>query len=215
MHKLERPKAPDCLEDFQHGRNNWSYVSHNDKEVIWQQLDVMQQKRCAYCENTLQDKKGNRKAHIEHLRQRNRYPQGTFQWDNLFGSCNRNNSCGNYKDRLPLYNHADIIKMDIEDPEHFFLFVSDGTIVIRSELSEQDKDRAQETLRVFNLDSMNGSLRHMRKIAIQGYLQTAEELLQLATEFDREEWYPLLQEEINKTKHLPFSTAIKHILIPS
>lgn len=174
----------------------------------------MQQKCCAYCEGTLQDKKGDRKAHIEHLRQRDRYPQGTFQWDNLFGSCNRQNSCGSHKDKLPPYNHVDIIKMDVEDPERFFLFISDGTIVIRSELSEQDKYRAQETLHVFNLDSVNGPLRRIREIAIKGYLQTAEELLEIATEFDEDDWYPLLQEELNRTKYLPFSTAIKHTLIP-
>lgn len=214
MHKLQRPNAPACLTNFRHGQNNWSNVNHNDKEKIWQQLDTMQQKRCAYCEDSLIDKNGERKAHIEHLRQRSRYPQGTFQWDNLFGSCNRQNSCGSHKDRQPSYNPADIIKMDVEDPEDFFMFISDGTIIIRAELSEQDKNRAAETLRVFNLNSTSGPLRHIRKIAVKGYLQTAEELLEMATEFDKDDWYPLLQEELNITKHLPFSTAIKHILTP-
>lgn len=27
MHKLERPKAPDCLANYQHGQDNWADVS--------------------------------------------------------------------------------------------------------------------------------------------------------------------------------------------
>ncbi len=214
MHKLKRPEPPTCLANYRHGQNNWNDLNHNDKYAIWQQLDAMQHQRCAYCEAALKNKEGIRKAHIEHLRQRDRYPQGIFQWDNLFGSCNRQNSCGKHKDKLPRYNHNDIIKMDVEDPERFFLFISDGTIVIRSELSEQDKYRAQETLHIFNLNSVNGPLRRIREAAIKGYLQTAEEFLEMAKEFDENEWYPLLQEELNKTKNLPFSTAIKHTLMP-
>lgn len=215
MHKLDRPTAPSCLKNYQHGQHNWGHVSHDDKNEIWQQLDIMQQKRCAYCEATLENNNGDRKAHIEHLRQRDRYPQGTFQWQNLFGSCNRQHSCGNYKDKLPPYNHKDIIKMDEENPEDFFLFITDGTIAINSNLSEQDTRRAQETLRIFNLDSTHGSLRQMRASAIQGYIQTAEELLQLAEEFDTEDWDYLLEEELEQIKLLPFATAIKHTLMPT
>ena len=67
-----------------------------------------------------------------------------------------------------------------------------------------------ETIRLFNL---NGSLRRIRQTMVIGYLQTAEELAEIALEFGQEEYKLLLDEEIDKINDLPFSTAIKHILI--
>jgi hypothetical protein len=36
----------------------------------------------------------------------------------------------------------------------------------------------------------------------------------MANEFAEEEWYPLLEEELEAIKELPFATAIKHVLMP-
>ncbi|MCP4119750.1 MAG: TIGR02646 family protein [Desulfobacteraceae bacterium] len=214
MHKLERPQAPACLAKYKHGQNNWGDVSSEEKLQIWQRLDEMQQKRCAYCESQINKDSENKDAHIEHFRQRSRCPQETFKWSNLFGSCNRQDSCGNHKDRLPPYDPADLIKMDEENPDDYFLFVADGTIALRKNLTERQKHRAEESLRVFNLNPQHGALRYMRKATVQGYLQTAEELVEMALKFDAEEWLPLLEEELNATKDLPFATAIRHIMMP-
>jgi len=211
MHKLERPSSPPCLVRFRHGLNHWGDVSVTDKDEIWLQLNQMQQQRCAYCECSIA---GDKKAHIEHLRQRARYPQGTFEWGNLFGSCNHVDSCGKHKDACGAYHHQDLIKMDVEDPEHFFMFVADGTIAVRPELSESEQHRAHETLRILNLDAKHGRLRQMRQSAVQGYVQTAEELMAMAKVFDESEWMPLLKQELETIKAQPFATAIKHVLAP-
>ncbi|MDF5828215.1 TIGR02646 family protein [Pseudomonas aeruginosa] len=50
-----------------------------ERSGIWAKLDTMQGQRCAYCEALMSET--NR--HIEHFRQRGRYPQGTFDWSNL------------------------------------------------------------------------------------------------------------------------------------
>jgi len=50
MHQLKRPSAPACLARFSHGLNHWGDVLPADKDEIWQQLNQMQQQRCAYCE---------------------------------------------------------------------------------------------------------------------------------------------------------------------
>jgi len=129
----------------------------------------------------------------------------------LFGSCNRSDSCGKYKDRLPEYNHTDLIKVDEDDPEEYLEFLPDGNVVPAKDLNPQQKHRAKETIRIFNL---NGSLRQIRKTAVIGYLQTAEELASYAVEFDEADWSPLLKEELEQIKNLPFTTAIKHVLLP-
>jgi hypothetical protein len=81
-------------------------------------------------------------------------------------------------------------------------------VVEREGLEPAKLQKAKETIRVFNLKS----LRQIRESNIVGYLQTAEEFLQMANEFDEKEWRPVLEEELNRIKNLPFSTAIKHIL---
>mgnify|MGYP001501918241 CR=1 FL=1 len=206
MRKLQRGIAPTCLNQYQPGQNNWGSVSSGDKALIWTELDAMQGKRCAYCEA---DISGNNK-HIEHFRQRSRYPQGTFAWDNLFGSCNRKDSCGKHKDEQAApYSDADLLKPDTEDPESLLVFDPNGGVSPRKGLSPQDTQRASETIRVFNLD---GVLKAIRRSELAGYIRTAEFFAEMAQDFPEAEWSPLLQEEIDNTTHLPFSTAIKHVL---
>jgi len=208
VHKLERGDAPQCLGKFKHGRNRWSEVSSADKNEIWTALEAMQGQRCAYCEADI----SQGKKHIEHFKQRVRYPQGTFDWANLFGSCNRSDSCGKHKDNCGPYRHEDLLKPDEEDPEKYLTFVVDGSIVPRHGLPLKDKHRAAETLRIFNLDHERGPLRRMREQAILGYLQTAKEICDLANIYPQEEWLPFLENELDRIKPLPFATAIKHAL---
>jgi uncharacterized protein (TIGR02646 family) len=170
---------------------------------------MMQGRRCGYCEADI----SNGQKHIEHFRQKGLDPTVTFLWSNLFGSCNREDSCGKHKDnRCDAYSSEDLIKPDVEDPERFFLFVSDGTIAVRQGLNVQDRHRATETLRIFNLDAKHGPLRRMRQQAAAGYLQTNEELCALSAEYPPEEWQFLLDRELAATAHLPFATTIKHAL---
>lgn len=210
MHKLQRSATPVCLADYRHGQHAWSDVEPEHRQEIWQRLEEMQGRRCAYCEAPIE----SGKRHIEHFKQRSRYPQDTFDWGNLFGSCNHDKCCGKHKDQCGPYDSADLIKPDQEDPERFFVFVSDGTIKVRQGLSSQEKHRACETLRVFNLDANGGRLRQMRKAAIAPYLDTAKALAELAEDCSVEELLPVLEGELNSIADRPFVTAIKHTLQP-
>lgn len=213
MHKLSRGQGPRCLKKYKYGQDRWSksLPSSEEKTEIWQALEAMQGKRCAYCEA---DVDSDQNKHIEHFRQRaaHRYPQGTFDWENLFGSCGRKDSCGKHKDQCGEYDHELLIKPDSEDPEHFLHFHSDGKISPHEGINLNEKRRALETLRIFNLDAENGALHWRRHDAAIGYVQTAEEILELAGD-DLSLVNQLIQDEIDRTKHLPFATAIKHTLM--
>lgn len=212
MHLLNRGSPPACLANYQHGVDQWTNLTPTEREEIRNALEAMQGRRCAYCEGEL-DVHGQ---HIEHFRQRGRFPQGTFDWTNLFWSCEREDSCGKHKDRCGFYPPADLIKPDVEDSEQFFLFASNGTIAIRTAmLTSAEQHRAAETLRIFNLDEERGALRFMRQAHCAGYLQTAEDLQTISESWPLEDWLPFLEEEIALTRHLPFCTAIKHTLTPA
>jgi uncharacterized protein (TIGR02646 family) len=211
MHQLDRSHVPSpaCLGRYRHGRDNWNDLSDADRQAIRAALEVMQGCRCAYCECSLD---AHHSQHIEHFRQRGRYPQGTFDWHNLFWSCERDDSCGKHKDGGGLYNHDDLIKPDVEDPEQFFLFVSNGSIVLRAGLSAAQQHRAKETLRILNLDAQRGPLRHMRQRAARGYIRVVEDIMEMAAIHPPDVWQPHLERELDQSRSLPFCTAIKHVL---
>jgi uncharacterized protein (TIGR02646 family) len=209
MRKLNRPNvSPACLGNYDPDTDKWIDISVADKYDIWAHLDQMHHDRCAYCEAEIKTALG-KSSHIEHFRQRSRYKKGTFEWSNLFGSCTKQDSCGNFKDKQPSYPHQDLIKMDKEDPEDFLQFLPDGSVIPKNNLPPNAHHRATETIRLFNLDH---ALRRIRETAIKGYLETAEAFVDIALEYNIEDWMPLFEEELAEIHTLAFSTAIKHTL---
>jgi uncharacterized protein (TIGR02646 family) len=210
MRNLQRGPMPVCLAKFNHGVNVWEDVLGDDKTEIWNALIAMQGNRCAYCECEL----FGYERHIEHFRQRERHAAGTFDWSNLFGSCNSAESCGKHKDSCGTYDPTSLIKADDENPDDFFVFVKDGTISIRIGLTAAAMLRAEETLRIFNLNSKTGRLRQMRRAAVLGHWHTIEEIFEFAAADPQNEcgWRQLLEDEIRRAMTLPFSTAVRHAL---
>ena len=208
MHKLDRhPTGPAGLKRYRHGRDQWTITTPDgpEREEIWSFLDAMQGGRCAYCE--AQIAQGGR--HIEHFVQKGRVPSVTFAWDNLFGSCNRQDSCGKHKDeKSQPYADADLIKPDVDDPEQLLVFEPFGAVRPRQTLSVRDAQRATETIRVFNLD---GALNAIRRVELTGYLQTAEVIAEFWA-LDPVLGQQALADELAATAHRPFATAIKHVL---
>ncbi|WP_411382228.1 retron Ec78 anti-phage system effector HNH endonuclease PtuB [Pseudomonas sp. MPB26] len=208
MRRLHRQdEAPSGLRRYRHGRDKWTRTcpTQEERDGIWASLELMQGPRCAYCEGPTSP--GNR--HIEHFRQRDRYPQGTYDWNNLFGSCERASTCGKAKDRCGTYPPEVLIKPDIEDPDAFLVFTPGGTVEPRAGLSARDHLRASETIRILGLD---GALNEIRRAELSGYLQTLEYFVEIADTFPEEEWIQELQQEVSNAAHLPYATAIRHVL---
>ncbi len=208
MHRLHRDPAPPIgLTKYRHGQDTWSNTcpTQAERAAIWDKLVAMQGNRCAYCEGQICENQ----REIEHFRQRSRYPQGTFDWANLFGSCKRAGTCGDHKDKCGAYPPDVLIKPDVEDPEAFFVFTPLGAIRPRANLKPRDRYRAEQTIRVLGL---NGALNQIRRSAVAGYIQFVEELAEWAEALPEEDWLQLLQEELQNTAHLPFATAIRHVL---
>lgn len=211
MRRLYRQdEAPSGLKRYRHGRDRWTLTcpTREERDEIWASLELMQGLRCAYCEGPLG--LGPKERHIEHFRQRDRYPQGTYDWNNLFGSCVRPRSCGKEKDQCGAYPAEVLIKPDIENPDDFLVFTPGGTVEPRAGLSAHDHHRARETIRILGLD---GALNAIRRAELSGYLQTLEYFVEVAESFpEDEEWIQELQREVDKTAHLPYGTAIRHVL---
>lgn len=207
MQRLNRNACtvPGCLANYQHGVHTWDNVNSQSKTEIRSQLELMQGHRCAYCEGPL-DALGQ---HIEHFRRKRHFPQFTFDWNNLYWSCDQSDSCGHYKDRgAGSYNVSELIDPCTDDPDQYFLFRSDGTISIRTGLSPADQRRADETLRVFNLNPKWGRLRNMRKGAVSPYVSLVDGAIDLTVV----ELQQFFSDELAQAVTSPFYTAIRHVL---
>jgi uncharacterized protein (TIGR02646 family) len=209
MRLLDRGSAPvpPCLAGYNHGQHTWDDVTGAHKADIRSSLEQMQGRRCAYCEGSL-DILGQ---HIEHFRRKHsaHFPHLAFTWTNLYWSCNQTDSCGRYKDHSAgPYNPNDLLDPCVDDPDHVFRFRSDGSISIRPGLSPADQRKAEETLRVFNLQPRWGRLRNMRKAAVAGYVA----LVEGAADFTLAELREFFAEELATAAALPFSTVIRHVL---
>lgn len=207
MKQLIRREGPAQLGRFTAGRDQWGYVDLVD---IWSHLLLMQGGFCAYCECRL-----NRK-HVEHFRPRKDFPALTFEWTNLFGSCGDTHKaggwerCGIYKDDgAELYDANQLIKPDDDIPDDYLLFLTTGRVVPIPGLTGPALIKAQETIRVFNLNG-DPALFGSRRAAITSIMAEVEELYAVQDEIEEELWSEMLHFEIQRLEDVEFSTALKH-----
>lgn len=218
MKMLVRGDAPDCLAQFKHGQDNWSVVSSNGlTNDIWEKLNNMQHGFCAYCECQLSE--NNAKRHIEHFIQKGKVPELTFNWGNLFGSCNSPYRCGKHKDDAPAAKNIDLEKVckpDLVDPSKLLLFLKSGKVRARSSLTVQNKEIAENTITVFNLGG-DSTLENSRRKAIAGEKSAAACYWEMLAADDTGELTELLEIELSdaltRIEKLEHSTALKHLWI--
>ena len=195
MKKLTRPlPSPTCLDQYKHGRDNWSSLDFECRQSIREDLWNMQGQFCAYCERTTLHKSG----HIEHFVQKGRKPEVTFRWENLFWSCCDSTSCGKHKDHQASnsYEDADLIKPDVDDPKDFFVYQVSGEVLVNPTLDTRGEKRASETIRVFNLNDPGGSIKSRRARSFKTWEPQLDEILELI-EDDTPDAIDLFEQEVS------------------
>lgn len=222
MRALSRSElVPPVLKGYSYLENTWKDFHH--KPEIRECLVEMQGNKCAYCERTIPgvlDKKRKGEAqHIEHFKRVELDRKLTFEWTNLFLSCSDQNSCGKYKDHQEKGVLIEsVVKPDVDDPEDFLQFLSDGSVIVRPGLSPSENKKGEKTLEIFNLNGKENTLRARRAQAIRNHQPVQELLIGLLTEGvctaeAKEVGLQLLAEELSKIEGVAHFTAIKHSLI--
>ena len=161
MHKLTRTTEPaELIQARVKKLPDWDSFPRSEKKAVRDELLLMQNFRCAYCERKLHDVSSENEnkwdGHIEHFRRKDQHfhPELTFVWENLFYSCLTKATCGKHKDDY-VYSkeqYALLIDPCKENPEDFLFFDDRGKISIRTGLSEENKKRAVFTIKAFHLD---------------------------------------------------------------
>lgn len=217
MRKLKRPlPAPPCLSSYNYNTQKWKgrVPSNSCKTAIWSELMVMQSGFCVYCESVAVKGKG----HIEHFRYKGKKSDGiapfkhlTFDWNNLFGCCGlkTSNTCGHYKDREGdegpgAYDPNHLIQPDVDDPSNFLNFLDTGVIEIKPNLSESNSKKASETIRVLNLESLNGA----RKRQIQIFKNELNTLQGMSQQLDTQSLNTEMENIKARVRQAEFQTAV-------
>lgn len=160
MRKINRALAatPRCLPKFDYLTQGWEKVKTKHKEVIWEQLYLIQEKFCVYCE--MPAYQGDRTTgHIEHFFNKGNasYKCLTFEWGNLFGCCSSHEHCGHYKDMQISggprnYDSNALLKPDVDEPCDYLQFLSTGNVEPKIGLDGDKLNRARVTIDTLNLD---------------------------------------------------------------
>jgi uncharacterized protein (TIGR02646 family) len=212
MHRLNRNTVtpPTCLIPTTPPRR-FSDLRGSEKGEVRGALLALQKGLCAYCER--RTGLAHDDGHVEHFRNQAGHERLETDWNNLFWSCNDEKTCGKHKDKCDRpapspkrsFIPADIIKPCSDDPEHFMMFVSDGTITPRTGLSADEERRYSETLRVFQLAD-SPFLRESRKDAVKPYIGALDALREAGAEILRN----YITSELATLDSVPFATAIRH-----
>jgi uncharacterized protein (TIGR02646 family) len=203
MKRLRRGPAPPELSRYKHGQHTWKDVTC--RPVIRAELGAMQRGFCAYCERSIARED---QRHIEHFRCRHDYPQHTFDWHNLFFSCQCLESCGEFKDKNARpYDPAHLIDPCREDPDDLLRFRENGQVEPRSGLSPAHQRRAEETIRVFNLNLP--ALRFQRQQQLNTYRSTEPDILAALEDWPPHERQQYIDAEIKAAETAPFSAIIR------
>jgi uncharacterized protein (TIGR02646 family) len=172
MIHIEKTPYPAFVDFVERNKpQNWdaldATVRTNTRKYI---LVEEQGKQCAYTELPIEYEKNN--THIEHLKRKNAafFPELTFEWTNLFVSCNASDFGGKYKDETYLKgkvkaDNALIINPSIDNPADFFELKSWGELTIKENLNDTDRRKAEITRDAFNLN--HNSLKQRRIEIIQ------------------------------------------------
>lgn len=230
MHKLDRNgvAAPACLSTYDYRTQSWDNFGGACKRSLRFALFQLQGiqginsedageygLRCAYCESAIRHE-----GHIEHFRRKNRarpdgYPELTFSWSNLFLACGSKSHCGHFKDRpgSQPYDADQLIKPDLEDPEHYLYFHSSGEVRPRHRLEAADEHRAKVTIGVFGLDDR--VLKGARANAVVSYRKRLESDLAEIASWDEVLRSEYILGEIDAARWEPYATSVKHFFLRS
>lgn len=140
-------------------KSRWNRFAH--KPTLLEDLKKEQYQLCCYSE--LRADEEGLGYHIEHIENKSRNPQRTFDYSNLAASALHSNDLSLLSRDEAFGGHAagkqqgcDMERfLSCHQPEcaRYFAYLSDGRVMPRLELNSVERDRAQYTIKLLNLNS--------------------------------------------------------------
>ncbi len=151
---------PECFSSFKIKNKPHSYSDDCDdyelRECLRKALLKEQKHQCFYCEKKIEN--NSQKVHIDHIKQRNVYHKLECEYSNMALSCNGIDNkkeaqyCGKYKDKQAIWDDEKLLQIGIEKSSDFFIYRTNGEIGVKKSLSDNDIERAINTINYLNLN---------------------------------------------------------------
>ena len=164
---------------------------------VQEALRIMFHGKCGYCESRIEHVSD---PHIEHYRPKSRFPELTFDWNNLLLACGKCNSTRYKADKFPEANEGGpLVNPCTDNPKDHFDFIYDVQAKLASVVTTTERGRVTEELLGLN----RNELRRHRSIQITRLLvlarfadtdTTAQQLLFEAKQDDAEYATPGVRE---------------------
>jgi len=156
---------PECFSSFKIKNKPHSYQDDcNDYKLrlcLREALIEEQKYQCFYCEKKIEN--DTSKVHIDHIKQRNIYHTLECEYSNMALSCNGNGEkhCAKYKDKQGIWDDEKFIRIVAENlelqenPSDFFIYRANGEVGVKKSLSQNEQERAINTINYLNLNHKN------------------------------------------------------------
>ena len=140
--RRENPQKFEEIHDSQH------FPKLYDECIV--QLETEQENLSGYTEKPLKNH-----IHVDHYRKQEWFntQDMIFGWNNMIADEHNNEFGADYKDktlRLPT-EYAKLINPVLEDPHHFLTYMDEGVIKPVDGLPEAEREKAEFTIKAFNL----------------------------------------------------------------
>lgn len=182
MKTIIKSEVPPCLRQAQGKGWNWDEFrtnAYDDYLSVRSQALVDQKDECAYTGLWL-GMGTTHTLHIDHFHKKAIFPEETLSWENLFAAAKNRNDGADYKDRQIHGTKSDAEKQyrafwsPLEaNLSQAFWYRQDGVVEPDEKLSDEEKEMAQHTIDMYNLNSPD--LRN-RRLGIIRLLNTLQDL---------------------------------------
>ena len=197
MRKISKGDPHEAIKKFE-GQQEWSVSV--DYHRIWREhiLGTEQYGLSGYTEAPLHMDD----SHIDHFYKRSLFRDKVHSWENLVVDTIDETYGAKYKDKLVKIapDNLKVINPVTENPRQFFKYKVDGRIAPLDELSENDRERAEYTIKTFNLNE--ASLVDRRKTVLVLYDSYGDASLEQLLEWLKTYGFPSVIEQMyNERKH--------------
>lgn len=174
MRKLDKGEPVQQFIDFVRRNHPERWEEAENESPVWRKhiLEHEQYGQSGYTEAPLHLEK----SHIDHFKKQSLYPHLIFDWSNYVVDGKDDTYGARYKDNA-IRNRTDnekLINPIVEEAQKFFKYELSGKIVPADGLSEEDNERAEFTITIFNLNE--SSLVDRRKRIINMDIRSFEGL---------------------------------------
>ena len=156
MKKINKQAPPAALTDFVSKEHPSTWAELHEKAYATYQICVAQLQKeqdgmCGYTERPVSIAGGG--THIDHFVKRDHNAKMIFDWQNLVLAVHASGYGADWKDlHIKKSAYGKIINPVKEDPHLFFTYMPNGMIKPKNGLTGPDREKAEFTIEVFNLN---------------------------------------------------------------